>query len=256
MNRRTMPLCALLSALCLAAWAGPQLEVRPSPLDFGIMKQGEKLRKSFTLRNAGDAALVITQVRANCAECVVDKFEEKTLAPGEEAGLPVSFDASVPPGKQSPYLIFHSNDAREPLKRVFLAVEVAPKDAVPRIETEPATLDAGIVPLGGSVELKVAIRNTGKATLRLTDVIPSPGAAIVEQPKADVAPGAETVLRLKLTPREGGVIQTQLMLVTNDSQHRVVTVPLRGYAATRAQIETAVLRLKDKPESPSEERKP
>ena len=113
---------ALAASLCLAASAaaGPRLEVRPERMDFGSIKRGEKKQKTVRLYNAGDARLVIEQIRPSCAECVVDKVPTEPLDPGQEFSLPVTYLAAALPGTYTAHLTLHTNDPAEPLKRVYL----------------------------------------------------------------------------------------------------------------------------------------
>jgi hypothetical protein len=221
------------------ACAEPKLELRPENLDFGAIKQGEKLRKTIRVRNAGDADLVISLVRASCTECVVDKINGKTLKPGEEIQLPVTYDATAVPGKHPAYLTFHTNDPDDNgLKRLQIAVEIVAR-AAPALEFEPASINLGIFSFENGVECAVRLKNSGDAPLKFEEFSASPGITIAAKPN-EIAAGKQEALKLTIAPKEAGILQSHVTIATNDPRNPVATIPIRGYAASHEQLEGAL----------------
>lgn len=221
---------------CAGALAGPVLQFEPDKLDFGTLTQGEKRQKSVTVKNAGDAPLIISQIRPSCAECIVEKAEAQTIAPGESLSLPVTFEASGVPGPQSIYLTFHSNDAAEPLKRLDLQVAIAAKDAVPEMTVEPEQLSPGIVIGAKPGDWAIKISNTGAGPLRIEEVGCSPNLVLSEAAPEEIAGGQSATLRVKLKEPEPGVLRGYVTVLSNDPKKRVRTIPLRGYVASQEEI--------------------
>jgi hypothetical protein len=210
--------------------------VHPQKLDFGLIKKGEKRRRTCLLRNTGDAPLVIESIRASCAECMVDTQPTMALDPGEEFELPITYLATAVPGKYTAHVTFHTNDSVEPLQRIFLDVEIAERGATPRVEIEPETLDLGIVIAGERVEWGLKVRNAGGGELRLEDIVSSPFISVGNRPGGSLAPGEEQRLSLTVAGAPAGVFRGHIAVATNDPERRTVTVPVSGYIATREQV--------------------
>jgi hypothetical protein len=220
---------------CRCVSAAPKLELRPESLDFGSIEKGEKVRKTLQVRNAGDADLVISVVRASCAECVVDKIKDKTLKPGEEIQLPVTYDATAVPGKHPAYLTFETNDPADPFKRLEIDVEIVAKSA-PALECEPASIDVGIIRFDTPAEVVLQLKNTGEAALKFEEFSASPGIALTVKP-GELAAGRQEELKLNIAPKEAGIYQAHVTIATNDPNHPVATIPIRGYVASREQLD-------------------
>jgi hypothetical protein len=217
------------------ASAAPKLELRPDSLDFGSIQKGEKVRKTIQVRNAGDADLVISVVRASCAECVVDKIKDKTLHPGEEIQLPVTYDATAVPGKHPAYLTFETNDPADPFKRLAIDVEIVARSA-PALVFEPASIDVGIIRFDTPAEAAIQLRNAGEAALKFEEFSASPGIALAIKP-GELAAGKQQELKLKIAPKEQGIYQAHVTIATNDPNHPIATIPVRGYVASREQLD-------------------
>jgi hypothetical protein len=249
MMRRFRFVTSVLAALIAGvAWAGPQLEFEPKNLDFGKMKQGTELRKILTVRNVGDADLTITQVRASCTECLVDKIEKTTLPPGEQTELPVTYSATAAPGKQTANITFHSNDADEPLKRVYLAIEIVKPDAKPRIQTLPEQIELGIARLGKPVTVPVVIQNIGDGDLKLTEFVCGPGVILSAVPEKAISPEARFEAHAEINPAKPGVFRSHFSIVSDDPERRVVTLMVSGYVAEEKEIAALVRGLVVRPE--------
>ncbi|HEX9188383.1 MAG TPA: DUF1573 domain-containing protein, partial [Vicinamibacteria bacterium] len=90
---------AALAVLALPGRAGtgenappaPRIRVEPESFDFGKARPGKVLRKEFTIRNFGDAPLVIEGVRTTCG-CTAALSDESRVPPGGATALRVSFD--------------------------------------------------------------------------------------------------------------------------------------------------------------------
>ncbi len=231
----------LAAALVLqlgAGTAGPRLEVSPQKLEFGSMKRGQKLRKVLTVRNAGDRELVISKIRPSCTECVVDQPLLRPLAPGQQMELPVTFVASDLPGDHTAYVTFETNDAVEPLKRVYLTVTIEATKR-PRLKLSAEAVDLGVVLAGQPAECSVELANAGDGPLSISSVTTPPGVEQVGEVPKEIAPGASQALKLRLEPAAGPV-KAYVTLVTDDPERPVLTVPIGGYAATREQVEALV----------------
>ncbi len=65
--------------------------------DFGVVAEGEVARHVFTFRNAGEAPLVLKDVRASCG-CTTPEWSREPVAPGEAGRITVGYDSAGRPG--------------------------------------------------------------------------------------------------------------------------------------------------------------
>lgn len=232
-------LAVLLGGICPPSGAavGPRLEARPEKMDYGSIRQGEEVRKVFLLRNTGDETLVIEQIRPSCAECVMDETATYRIEPGKEVELPVTYRATVVPGKYKANVTLHTNVAADPLARIYLEVEVTARGEHAAIELNPAELDVGLVLVNAPVRRAVKVRNTGTAPLRLDELAAGPCVSVLTQPARELAPGAESEIVLEARGTEAGILRSHVAIATNDPDHATVTVPVYGYVASAQQVE-------------------
>jgi hypothetical protein len=109
------------------AASGPRLRVEPEGFDFGRALPGKTLRKEFTLRNFGDAYLVLESVTSSCG-CTAALPEQKRIAPGGATTLRVTFETRSYAGRVEREILVRSNDSKTPLVpiRVSATVEAPP----------------------------------------------------------------------------------------------------------------------------------
>ncbi len=114
--RRAFLIALLLPAALLAGDSGPRLALDPESWDFGRTLKNRVLEKQFTLRNVGDADLVIDKISTTCG-CTAALLSEKTLRPGASGTLKVSFDTREFEGRVERKVVLRSNDkSRDPLE--------------------------------------------------------------------------------------------------------------------------------------------
>jgi len=103
----------------------PNISVAPDSHDFGSIPQSEVVTHVFTVRNDGDAELVIKDVRALCA-CTTAAISSKEIPPGGTAELTVTYDPAYfkTVGKITQTVVIESNDPDEPRKKVTITADV------------------------------------------------------------------------------------------------------------------------------------
>lgn len=89
--------------------------------DFGMLKEGEKVRHTFTFKNTGDHPLVISDVRASCG-CTVPSYSKNPVAPGQSGTIEVEFNTRNQKGKNNKNIIVFSNAERDRVSVGFSAV--------------------------------------------------------------------------------------------------------------------------------------
>jgi hypothetical protein len=126
-------LAALAVAALVAVGAGadekpagaPRIRVEPESFDFGKAQPGKTLRKDFTIRNFGDAELVIEGVSTTCG-CTAALSEQSRVAPGGRTALRVTFETRSYSGKVERQVLVRSNDPNTPLVQVRVSATVEP----------------------------------------------------------------------------------------------------------------------------------
>jgi hypothetical protein len=121
----------LLGALALPRLApgqdkpagAPSIRVEPEAFDFGRALPGKTLRKEFTLRNFGDAELVIEGVTTTCG-CTAAISAKTRLEAGGSTQLTVSLETRSYSGKLERQVLVKSNDPKTPLLTVRVSATV------------------------------------------------------------------------------------------------------------------------------------
>lgn len=67
--------------------------------NFGKVKAGEVIKKTFSFTNSGKVPLLITDARSTCG-CTVADYPEKPILPGEGSHIVVEFDTKNKSGRQ------------------------------------------------------------------------------------------------------------------------------------------------------------
>ncbi len=198
------------------ATAGPQPHmVAPAPnYDFGTVLEGDPVKHEFTIKNTGQADLVIGHVQTSCG-CTVAQSDKKRLAPGEETQLPVTFDTRHERGHASRRIDVYTNDPQTP----DLALEI---QGVVRRESEatPDEVFFDAVRKGTEQSREVTIAYNGKAKdFRLTKVSKSTSHIAITQ-----EPGLKLKVALLKTMPPGPFQDTVELATTG----RPVEIPVYG----------------------------
>lgn len=123
--RTLLALLLLLPAALRGAEAAPRLAVDPESWDFGRTLKNRVLEKQFTLKNVGEAELIIDKISTTCG-CTAALLSEKTLGPGKSAVLRVTFETRDFDGRVERKVLLRSNDrGRDPLEIKLQATVVS-----------------------------------------------------------------------------------------------------------------------------------
>lgn len=127
-RRRRFSLSFLLAvaALILAACASqdPQIVVEPAVQDLGERPQ-ERIELTYTVRNAGEALLVIEKVSTSC-DCTQAELDQTEIPPGGSTRLRVSLDPVEDDlyGEIKRVIYLRSNDPENPEVSVEFNVRI------------------------------------------------------------------------------------------------------------------------------------
>ena len=105
--------------------AAPRIQVEPESFDFGKAQPGKTLRKEFTIRNFGDAVLVIEGVSTTCG-CTAAISAQSRVEPGARTALRVTLETRSYSGKVARQVLVRSNDPKTPRLQVRVSATVEP----------------------------------------------------------------------------------------------------------------------------------
>ena len=103
---------------------GPRMSVEPPSFDFGKAIQNKTLQKEFSIKNFGDADLVLDSVSTSCG-CTVAEGYSKVVKPGASTHLLVSLQTRTSTGKLQKSVLIKSNDSTKALYELKLEATVA-----------------------------------------------------------------------------------------------------------------------------------
>jgi hypothetical protein len=104
---------------------GPRISVEPQSFDFGRALPGKTLEKQFSLRNFGDADLVVERITTTCG-CTAALLDDahKLLKPGQSAQLRVRLETRDYSGKLVRSVLVRSNDPERSVLEVKVEATV------------------------------------------------------------------------------------------------------------------------------------
>ena len=131
-------LIAAALTLAFAVSATPLVVVEQPSWDFGTVTNCAELTHDFSIRNAGDANLAITQVRSSCAACLSAAADKLILPPGATTLVHCHLDLHALSGRVARAVVLTCNDPGNPSPVLSLAGFSVPAYAISPLEV---TLD-------------------------------------------------------------------------------------------------------------------
>jgi len=122
----------LIAGLIVGAWLlaacsreRPDIAVETAQHDFGMIQQGAVATTEIAIHNNGQGDLKIESLTTSCG-CTVAQVEPRTISPGGEGRLSISYDSGYHPdrGAIKRYIFIVSNDPDEQEFRVIIQADV------------------------------------------------------------------------------------------------------------------------------------
>jgi hypothetical protein len=200
----------------------PRIACDDPVYDFGIVSNTASVKHSFTIRNDGDAPLLISEVRRGCG-CLLSSLSKVRLDAGESESVDVELLLKDRTGRQDKSVYIHSNDPVRPVLCLRMVSEI-----VRDVEMEPPhlvfSMPAEIRQGWKDVMLRAG---TGRSFKVLRVSIDDPEFFRAEM--SDVDPGRLYRLRVSLTDagKKPGAAGTTMAVVTTDNpEYSRIEVPL------------------------------
>jgi hypothetical protein len=100
----------------------PRAELAPAQIDLGSVQVGQPIRRTFMLRNSGDARLLVVEIKPSC-QCTILGLATRALSPGVSVPLEVEFKANDAGAKRQ-HVLVKTNDPVNPILALTLRANV------------------------------------------------------------------------------------------------------------------------------------
>ncbi|MCC5945825.1 MAG: DUF1573 domain-containing protein [Bernardetiaceae bacterium] len=120
-------LAVLIFISTTMALAQADIHFEEDRYEFGEVKEGQKVKRTFTYKNTGNAPLILSDLRTTCG-CTVSEWDKNPLPPGEQNKITVVFDTKGKVGRQHKTVSVLSNSAQNPVAKLRLYGNVLPKE--------------------------------------------------------------------------------------------------------------------------------
>lgn len=106
-----------------AAADAPVMSFKETTHDFGSIREGEKVRHTFTFTNTGKSPLVIESATSTCG-CTVPEVPKEPIAPGAEGKIQVEFNSAGKGGTQQMKVISIKANTQPEITQVNIKANV------------------------------------------------------------------------------------------------------------------------------------
>ncbi len=223
----------------VAAMAAPTI-MSPDPVyDFGELDNSNKVSRDFIVKNVGDDALVISDVKTTCG-CTVAELEKNTLAPGEETTIAAVFNLKGKQGIQSKKITVMSNDPETP--NYILEIK---GNSVATISLEPTLLNLGRIVDNDAHSQLVTVRSTKEGHTFKIEKIVVPEDAQFTAEVEEVEPGKE--YRITATTQPGlvaGMLNGRITVMTDDPSRKMLSISVYGHVIGALQLRPDVVTIR------------
>jgi len=209
-----MSLCFIGTLL----YAQPKIGLKEGVnLNFGDVIAGEKITKEVTIMNSGKDTLHISDVTAQCG-CTATLLKEKILAPGAEANLSITFNAS---GYRAGKVVKHVYVKSDDPETSTLTIEFQP-NVIQLLELNPLMLSYNNAIVDTPMTKSLILKNTSNDTINILSIDNSFEFLKVAVGKTTLAPGDTTELSgTLLTPKPGSEQKIIYLLTDHPSIPKV-----------------------------------
>lgn len=235
-SRLMVAVSALAVTWAVAAQGAPRAVPTEPIKDFDIVAKGEVIKHDFSIRNDGDAALEISDVRPACG-CTVARFD-KSIAPGETGTVSIRLKTESFSGPISKSVAVFTNDPENPKLQLVAKAQIKPY-----IGVVPGYARYNYVQGESIGAIKQTLWAEDGHDLKILEVkVPYDHLEVKHRVATESERNAKvegTQWRLEIFLKEDapvGALREHITLVTNHPKQKVVTVPISGFVRPRQHI--------------------
>ena len=227
----TAPGSPMTIALTGSGTAGqPQLTISPASVNYGSVSVGSSAHQSITLTNAGNATLTVTQLTASGTGFSVSGA---TLPLSISAGSNASFTATFAPTSAAAAtggISIVSNAPGSPA-----SVALAGTGIQGQLGATPSTVSFGSVNVGSSGSQTITLKNSGTASLTVSQATASGTGFSISGITTPVTLGAglSTSFTAKFAPTSAGSVSGSVSIV-NNGPNSPISISLSGSGTATA----------------------
>jgi hypothetical protein len=164
-----------------------------------------------------------------------------TIAPDQELKIPISYDAKARNDYGYVFDNFRlkTDDIDQPVKQMYVSANIIQdfswmtekdKTNAPKIVFEKTEVVFDTIKMGESVIVEFPFRNEGKNDLKILKVKSSCGCTAVAPEKNILKKGEKSSIKVTFnTAGRQGNQQKSVTVITNDPEHSIVVLTLKGY---------------------------
>ena len=104
----------------------PQIEFLEETYEVGDIVEGDVIKHIFKFKNTGKAPLNVEKAEGTCG-CTQPSYPFLAIAPGEFGQIGVHYHSVGKSGPQKPEIVVHSDAKNEPIKTLYLVLDVKDK---------------------------------------------------------------------------------------------------------------------------------
>ncbi len=226
-----------------AVTIGPDLQLIPAALDFGVIPPKSSSAKVVQLVNMGNEALLLGEIlytlddKNNSKDfslIIPEGYAGKTLEPGGDLISVMINYSPFEVGIDSGFVQITSNDPDSPVYQLKLTGEASDNLTGCALSVSPAIVEFGLAEKAKQAIRSLHLSNKGTENCELTDFSIVGGASAFSfkddtKKMKTIKPKEALALSLVFTPPELGNYTAEVQFTSNDA-HRTnpITVPLRG----------------------------
>lgn len=215
--------CTLVMPAPAQEWVRDMFETRDH--DFGIVPRGAKAEYAFEFTNNYQETLHIASVRSSCG-CTSPRFEKADIKTYETGQIICQFNTSSFIGSKSAVVTVVFD------RPFYGEMQLMVKGTIRSdIVTEPGEIQFGEVEQGASKATAVKVSYAGSNQWQISDVRSVNKHLGVElgQASRNNAGQIEYLMKVRLKDSApAGEFSDQIVLVTNEREYNLVTIPVRG----------------------------
>ena len=208
------------------------LRCRPASLDFGQVNPGSSSSLSITCENIANeqVTLISWATTPESSDAFsVEASRPQVLNEGDAVSIEATF-APVDLGDAEGVLRLETDNTNSALRNIDVAL--AGSGGGPDIQVLPPQLNFGRVSLIAPARRQIVITNTGFAPLSITAIeVDTRGTGSFSSPDANanvLQPGESQAVTIEFTPRNEGIIESAVRIVSNDTDESELEVAVRG----------------------------
>jgi len=202
------------------------LELITTSLNFGNVGIGDTLEKTISIRNSGQASLIVSGTTVDNSKFVVTSSFPISVSVGNTASIGVNFSPDMV-GSETGILSIQSNDLDNPSQDVNLSGAGVIAD----ISISPSSLSFGNVAVDSSKSLEVTISNIGQATLNISSITSSDSHFVPDKSSMTISPNQSNSLEVNFFPDAVGTFSGNITLENNDPGEPNLIINVTGNGA-------------------------